>query len=81
MCFVKVRLRIVVDIFILTMEQKGTRRGARIVWKRYQDYQEEGGRGNLGQLLLPQSTNIILNFNHTHNFSYCEWYPHPHEFE
>ena len=40
--------RIVVDIFILTMEGEGTWKGRKIVWKRYQ----EGGRGeNLGQIL------------------------------
>ena len=45
----KLSSRIVVDIFILTMEGEGTWKGRKIVWKRYQ----EGGRGeNLGQILV-----------------------------
>ena len=45
----KLWCRIVVDIFILTMEGEGTWKGRKIVWKRYQ----EGGRGeNLGQILV-----------------------------
>ena len=40
---VKIWSKIVVDIFILTMEEEGDWKGRKIVWKRYQ----EGGRGKI----------------------------------